>query len=96
MDDAHKQWKDEKGWRIVVVQTLVVAEKRIKDLNTKLTKADRERKSAEAALAGAEKHAKDQHQQLCRAEDQLTIAKEQIEAQKKELEKAKEAIALAE
>ena len=38
-------------------QTLMVAEKRIKDLNTKLTEADRERKSVESALAKAKKQA---------------------------------------
>lgn len=37
------------------VKNLVVAEKKIKDLGTKLTEADRERKSAEATLAGVEK-----------------------------------------
>ena len=35
----------------------MVAEKRIKDLNTKLTEADRERKSVESALAKAKKQA---------------------------------------
>jgi len=49
--------------------TLAKDEKRIKELNTKLNKADRERKNAEAALAGAEKQAEDQRQQLCKAEE---------------------------
>lgn len=54
-----------------------MASKRIKDLNMKLTEVDRDRKSVEAALAGAEKLAKDQHQQLRKTKDQVTISKEQ-------------------
>ena len=69
-----------------------MAKKKIKDLGTKLTEADRERKSVEAALAGAE----DQCQQLRKAEEQLAIAREQIATQKKELEKKEEALAQAE
>ena len=58
-----------------------MVEKKIKDLDIKLTKADRERKSTEAALAGTKKQAKDQRQQLRQAEEQMVIAWEQIEAQ---------------
>ena len=47
-----------------MVKTLAVAEKKIKDLGTKLIEANGERKSAEAALASAEKQAEDQRQQL--------------------------------
>lgn len=60
VDRAHSQCKDEEARRISAVKTLAVAEKRIKELNTKLTKADRETKTAEAVLAGAEKKANDQ------------------------------------
>jgi len=80
----------------VAVETFIVVEKRIKDLNTKLNEADRERKSVEATLVGVEKQAKNQHQQLRRAEDQLVMAKKKKEAQKKKLKKAKEAVAQAE
>ena len=45
VNDAHKQWKDKEGLCIAAVETLAVVEKRIKDLNTKLTEADRGRKS---------------------------------------------------
>ncbi|KAL0017580.1 hypothetical protein SO802_004649 [Lithocarpus litseifolius] len=69
---------------------------RIKDLNVKLTEANRDKKSAEAALAGAERQAEDQRQQLHKVEDQLTIAKEQMGALKKQLKKAKEAATHAE
>ena len=55
-----------------------MVEKRIKDLNTKLNEANRERKSVEVALVGAKKQAKDQHQQLRRAEDQLVMDKKKL------------------
>nr|POE86239.1 hypothetical protein CFP56_07047 [Quercus suber] len=59
VDRAHAQLKDEEACHISAVKTLVVAEKRIKELNTKLIDADRERKSAEVALAGVEKQVED-------------------------------------
>ena len=74
---------------VVAIQTLVVVEKRIKNLGTKLTEADRERKSVEVALVGIEKQAEDQLLHLCQVKEQLVIAREQIEAQKKGLEKKK-------
>lgn len=42
-----------------LVHNLSIAEKKNKDLTLKLTKADKERKSAKAALVGAEKQAED-------------------------------------
>ena len=51
---THRQMKDEKGRRIAVVEGFNMAKKRIKELNTKLTKADRKIKSIEAALERAE------------------------------------------
>ena len=55
--------------------------KRFKDLGTKLTEPDREKKSVETSLADTEKQAEDQRLQLCKAKEQL--AHEQIEAKKK-------------
>ena len=83
VDRAHAECKDKEARRISVVKTLVVADKRIKELSTRLTEADMEMKNVEAALASLEKQAEDQRQQLHKAEEQLVIAKEQIEAQKK-------------
>lgn len=77
------------------IKNLVIAEKKNKDLVTKLTEADRERKSVKAALVGTEKQAEDQRQ-LRKAEEQLAIAQEKINSQQKELEKKEEAIAQAE
>ena len=67
-----KRWE---ARRVSSVKTLAVAEKKIKDLGTKLIEANRERKSAEAALADVEKQVEDQRQQLRKAEEQLAIAR---------------------
>jgi len=48
VDEAHTQLKDEEARRVVVIQTLGIVEKRIKDLVTKLAEADREKKSIKA------------------------------------------------
>ena len=62
---SHKQMKEEEeGWRIAAVEAFTLAEQRIKDLNTKLTEATREKKSVEAALEGAERQVESQRQQL--------------------------------
>nr|POE75897.1 hypothetical protein CFP56_05162 [Quercus suber] len=76
VDRAYSQCKDKEAHRISTVKTLAVVKKRIKELNTKLTKVDRERKSTEAALTGVKKQAEVQRQQLHKAEEQLAIAKE--------------------
>ena len=64
MNITHRKMKDEEGRRIVVVEALNVAEKRVKELNTKLTEAKREKKSVEAALEGAERQAETQRKKL--------------------------------
>ena len=69
VDHAHAQLKDEEARRVSTVKTLAMDKKKIKDLDIKLTEADRERKSAEAILAGAEKQVKDQRQQLRQAKE---------------------------
>ena len=91
VSDSHKQMKEVEGRRIAAVEAFTLAKQRIKDFNTKLIEANRDKKSAKAALEGAERQAESQRQQLCHTEDQLTLAKEQIGALKKKLEKAKEA-----
>ena len=57
MTNSHKQMKEEEGWHIATVKAFTLAEQRIKDVNVKLTEENRDRKSAEAALAGAERQA---------------------------------------
>ena len=60
----HRKMKDEESRRIVVIEAFNVAEKRVKELNTKLTEAEREKKSVEAALERAERQAETQRKQL--------------------------------
>ena len=59
VDQAHVQLKDEETRRISAVTSLNMVEKKMEDLSTKLTKANRERKSTKAALIGAKKQAED-------------------------------------
>ena len=77
--------KDEEGRRIAVVEGFNMAEKRIKELNTKLTEADRKIKSIEAALEGAESQAETQRKQVRLADDELVATKEQTKVLKKKL-----------
>lgn len=51
----HRQMKEEEGRRISTVEAFSLAKKRIKDLNAKLTEAEREKKCTEAALERAER-----------------------------------------
>ena len=86
VDWAHAQLKDEEAHWISAIKTLAVVEKKIKDLGTKLTEVDRERKSAKVALASAEKQAEDQHQQFRKAEEYCPKA-DWDSKKKKKLEK---------
>ena len=92
MNSSYRQMKDEDGRHIVIVDAFNVAEKRIQKLKNKLIEADIDKKSAEVALQGVERQAKNQHKQLRQTKDHLTIAKEQIGVLKKRLEEAKKAI----
>ena len=57
--------KEEEGRHIVAVEAFALVEQRIKNLNTKLTEAIREKNNVDAALEGVERQAKSQRQQLC-------------------------------
>ena len=74
VDHAHFKLKDKEACRVLAIKNLALAKKKIKNLVTKLTEADRERKSAEVALVGAEK-------QVEKAKEQLAIAWEKINSQ---------------
>ena len=88
---THRQMKDEEGRRIAAVEGFNMAEKRIKELNTKLTEADRKIKSIEAALEGAESQAETQRKQVRLADDELVATKEQTKVLKKKLKDAEKA-----
>ena len=51
---------DERKRRVQVVQSFNIADQSIKDLRKKLAKEEKARKSANAALEGAERQAKEQ------------------------------------
>ena len=92
VNKSHQQMKEEEGRRIAAVEAFSLAEKRIQELNNQLIKANRERKSVEAALHGVEQQAETQRKQLRQTEDQLFATKEQIGTLKKKLEEAGKAV----
>lgn len=55
VNNSHKQMNEEEGRHIAAVDAFALTEKRIQDLNTKLIKVDREKKSIETALQEAER-----------------------------------------
>ena len=91
VNNSHRQLKEEEGQHIATMETFTLVEQRVKDLNAKLIEAIREKKSAEAALEGAERQVETQCQQLCQTEDQLSISKEQIGTLKRKLAEAEKA-----
>lgn len=52
---CHWQMKEEEGRRNAAVEAFNVAEKRINELKNKLTKVERDKKSAEVALDSVER-----------------------------------------
>ena len=68
-----------------------MTEKRVKEFNAKLTEVEREKKSTETALEGAERQAETQRKQLGQAKDELAVAREQIKVLKKKLDNAEKA-----
>ena len=71
------------------MQTLTIAENSNADLRKKLTAEEQARKSADAALKGAEKQAESQRKLTNEAKEQLAVSKEQVEALNQQLEEAK-------
>ena len=88
---SHGQMKEEEGRCIAAVDAFSVATKRIQELKNKLIETERDKKSVDVALKGAERQAEGQRRQLRQIEDQLAANKEQITALKKKLEEAKKA-----
>ena len=71
-----------------VVETLTIAENNNVELKKKLTEEEHARRSADSALEGAQRQAKDQRKCLRETTNQLTAAREQMAALKKQLEEA--------
>ena len=83
--------KEEEGRRNVDVEAFNVAEKRIKELKSKLLEEKRERKSAVVSLDSAKRQVEGQRVLLCNAKDQLAASNTQVIALKKKLEEAEKA-----
>ena len=79
---------DERKRCVQAVQSFNIADQSIKDLRKKLAKEEKARKSANAALEGAERQAEEQRQLLREAKDQQASSQEQLAALKKKLEEA--------
>ena len=58
MNSSHRKMKKEEGRQIAVVDAFHVAEKSNQELKSKLTKAKRAKRSAEAALDSAKRQVK--------------------------------------
>ena len=83
-----QQLEEERKMRVAAVQTLTIAENSNTDLKKRLTAEEQARKSADAALEGAERQAESQRKLAREANDQLAASKEQLAALKKQLEEA--------
>ena len=84
-----QQLDDKKKRRVATVQTLTIAENSNADLRKKLTAEEQARKSADAALKGAEKQAESQRKLTNETKEQLAASNEQVVALKQQLEEAK-------
>ena len=73
-----QQLDDKRKRRVSAVQTLTIAENSNADLREKLKAKEQQRKSAEAALKGAETQAESQRNLANDVKGQLVTAKEQI------------------
>ena len=71
------------------MQILTIAKNSNADLRKKLTAEEQARKSADAALKGAERQVESQRKLTNEAKEQLTASKEQVAALKQQLEEAK-------
>ena len=88
INSFYQQLDDETKRRVAAVQTLTIAKNSNTDLRKKLTTEEQARKSANAALEGAERQAESQRKLAREASDQLAASKEQLAALKKQLEEA--------
>ena len=91
-----QQLEEERRRRIAAVQTMSVAEKSNTDLKEKLKTEEQLRKSAEAALKGAETQAESQRKLVVEVKGQLVTAKEQVATLRQQLEEANQLKSLAE
>ena len=96
MNNQSKAAESERSKRLVATRTLKTSEDDLAKTKTALTEAIRERDSASAGVASAQKQAEDQTKRLRDAEDQLQIAKELVEDLNKKLATVEHEIGVAE
>ena len=84
-----QQLDEERKRRATAVQTLAIAKNNNTDLRKRLAAEEQARKSANAALKGAEKQAESQRKLTNEVKEQLTASKEQMAALMQQLEEAK-------
>ena len=84
-----QQLDEERKRRATAVQTLTITENNNTDLRERLTIEEQTRKSADAALKGAEKQAESQRKLTNETKEKLTASKQQVVALKQQFEKAK-------
>ena len=77
-----QQLDDKRKRRSTTMQTLTIAENSNANLKQKLKAEEQAKKSAEAALKGAETKAESQRKLMNEAKEQLAISKEQVAALK--------------
>ena len=96
MNKQSKAAENDRSKRLEATRTLKASEDDLAKAKATFTEAIRDRDSASAGLASAQKQAKDQTKRLLEAEDQLQIAKEQISDLNKRLILAKNEKGVAE
>ena len=77
-----QQLDEERKRKATDVQTLAIAKNNNTDLRKRLAAEEQARKSADAALKGAEKQAESQRKLTNEAKEQLAASKEQVAALK--------------
>ena len=87
-NNYYQQLEDEKKRRTTAVQTLTITENNNAKLKEKLTSEKHARRSANLALEGIQRQAKDQRNHLRKTTDQLTAAREEMATLKKQLDEA--------
>ena len=85
MNNQSKAAENERFKRLLAARTLKASEDDLAKTKIALTYAIRDRDSASAGLASAQKQAEDQTKRLLEADDQLQIAKELVKVLNKRL-----------
>ena len=88
LNNCYQQLEDERKKRASTVQTLTISEHNLADARKKLIAEEQACKSADSALEGAQRQAKDQRKCLREANEELKAARDQMEVLKKQLEEA--------